>query len=154
MDCNRTIYPASVLHWNYRGFTEFPLHKLDEDESADVTDIYLKENLISFLPSEIVRLEKLESLYLSGNDITELPVEISKLSRLKCLDISGNRLRWIPEEIGDVRSLKFLILDDNELTALPLRLAELRALRYLSVCGNYIFVSYRFELVVFLFRFK
>ncbi|XP_063384252.1 leucine-rich repeat-containing protein 28-like [Cydia fagiglandana] len=135
MDYSENNIPTVVLHWNYRGFTQFPLHLLKGEES-EITDIYLKENLISRLPSDIGRLEHLESLYLSGNDIAVLPREISKLRSLKCLDVSGNRLRYIPDEIGDVRSLKFLILDENELTELPLRIAELRALRYLSVCDN------------------
>ncbi|XP_052741396.1 leucine-rich repeat-containing protein 28-like isoform X1 [Bicyclus anynana] len=127
----------NVLHWNYRGFTEFPLHRLEGDET-EITDIYLKENLISRIPNDIGRLNNLESLYLSGNDITKLPREISKLIRLKCLDLSGNRLQYIPDEIGDMRSLKFLILDENELRELPLRMSELRALRYLSVCDNHL----------------
>ncbi|XP_030020418.1 leucine-rich repeat-containing protein 39 [Manduca sexta] len=129
------IIPSTVLHWNYRGFTEFPIEKIRGEESA-ITDIYLKENLISHLPRDIGLLEHLESLYISGNDIVELPKEISKLRCLKCLDVSGNRLRRIPDEIGDVRCLKFLILDENELSELPLRIAELRYLRYLSVCDN------------------
>ncbi|XP_046965853.1 leucine-rich repeat and death domain-containing protein 1 [Vanessa cardui] len=133
MDCGRIA--NSVLHWNYRGFTEFPLKRLQGEED-EITDIYLKENLISRIPSDIGKLNNLESLYLSGNDITELPREISKLTRLKCLDLSGNRLRYIPDEIGEVRNLKFLILDENELRELPLRIAELRMLRYLSVCDN------------------
>ncbi|XP_026327620.1 uncharacterized protein LOC113235912 [Hyposmocoma kahamanoa] len=132
---SRAMLPATVLHWNYRGFTEFPLYRLEGEES-DVTDIYLKENLISRIPSDIGKLVHLESLYLSGNDITQLPREISKLQCLKCLDLSGNRLRCIPDEIGEVKSLKFLILDENELTEIPLRIAELRFLRYLSVCDN------------------
>lgn len=126
----------TVLHWNYRRLTEFPLEHLQGEED-EITDIYLKENLISRIPSDIGKLNNLESLYLSGNDITELPREISKLTRLKCLDVSGNRLRYIPDEIGEVRNLKFLILDENEIRELPLRIAELRMLRYLSVCGNH-----------------
>ncbi|KAJ2948953.1 hypothetical protein O0L34_g5891 [Tuta absoluta] len=129
------VVPALVLHWNYRGFTEFPLQKLEGDE-AEVTDIYLKENLIAHVPTGIGKLVHLESLYLSGNDITQLPTEIARLQCLKCLDMSGNRLKRVPEEIGDLQRLKFLILDENELTELPLRLSELRALRYLSVCDN------------------
>ncbi|OWR53497.1 Leucine-rich repeat and death domain-containing protein [Danaus plexippus plexippus] len=125
----------TVLHWNYRGFTEFPIEYL-RGGVAEITDIYLKENLISRIPSDICKLDNLESLYLSGNDITELPREISKLGRLKCLDLSGNRLRCVPDEIGDMGSLKFLILDENELREIPLRIAELRMLRYLSVCDN------------------
>ncbi|XP_064292395.1 leucine-rich repeat-containing protein 28-like [Plodia interpunctella] len=129
------LLTANVLHWNYRGFTEFPINKIDGEES-EVTDIYLKDNLITRVPKEIYKLKHLESLYLSGNDIVELPREISMLKCLKCLDLSGNRLRRLPDEIGEVRSLRFLILDENELVELPLRLAELRGLRYLSVCDN------------------
>ncbi|KPJ13955.1 Leucine-rich repeat protein soc-2-like [Papilio machaon] len=132
MDCEKS---STVLHWNYRGFTKFPIEHLRGEED-DVTDIYLKENLISRVPNDIGKLRNLESLYLTGNDITELPREISQLRRLKCLDVSGNRLRGIPDEIGELRELKFLILDENELRDLPLRIAELRALRYLSVCDN------------------
>ncbi|KAJ8721928.1 hypothetical protein PYW08_004330 [Mythimna loreyi] len=135
MSCYDELSSTTVLHWNYRGFTEFPLNQL-KGEEAEVTDIYLKENLLTRLPTNIGVLEHLESLYVSGNDITELPREISKLRCLKCLDVSGNRLRRIPEEIGEARSLKFLILDENELTELPLRISELRRLRYLSVCDN------------------
>ncbi|CAB3261258.1 unnamed protein product [Arctia plantaginis] len=135
MDYNGELISGTVLHWNYRGFTEFPLSQLEGDE-ADVTDIYLKENLLTRLPSNIGVLEHLESLYVSGNDITELPREIAKLRCLKCLDVSGNRLKRIPDEIGEARNLKFLILDENELVELPLRIGELRRLRYLSVCDN------------------
>ncbi|CAH0715719.1 unnamed protein product, partial [Brenthis ino] len=42
----------TVLHWNYRRFTEFPLERLQGEES-EITDIYLKENLISRIPSDI-----------------------------------------------------------------------------------------------------
>ncbi|XP_013164240.1 PREDICTED: uncharacterized protein LOC106115433 [Papilio xuthus] len=132
MDCEKS---STVLHWNYRGFTKFPIEHL-RGEEGEVTDIYLKENLISRVPNDIGKLRNLESLYLSGNDITELPREISQLRRLKCLDVSGNRLRGVPDEIGELRELKFLILDENELRNLPLRIAELRSLRYLSVCDN------------------
>ncbi|XP_041979019.1 leucine-rich repeat-containing protein 39-like isoform X1 [Aricia agestis] len=127
--------PSNVLHWNYRGFKQFPIQNI-KGEETEITDIYLKENLISEIPNDIEKLANLESLYLSGNDITVLPKEISKLTRLKCLDISGNRLRWIPDEVGELQNLKFLILDENELSCLPLRLAEVRGLRYLSVCDN------------------
>ncbi|GBP30868.1 Leucine-rich repeat-containing protein 28 [Eumeta japonica] len=129
------LCPATVLHWNYRGFREFPLDRL-RGEEREVTDIYLKENHITKLPIDIGRLERLESLYLSGNHIRELPRELGLLSRLKCLDLSGNGLRRLPAEIGDVRGLKFLMLDENELHELPLRIAELKMLRYLSVCDN------------------
>ncbi|KAL4707781.1 hypothetical protein ACJJTC_001727 [Scirpophaga incertulas] len=133
MDYNdKHLNPAVVLHWNYRGFTEFPLHRINGEE-AEITDIYLKENLITRVPNEICKLENLESLYLSGNDITELPKEISGLKCLKCLDLSGNRLSSIPDEVAELKSLKFLILDENELTELPLRLSELHSLRYLSI---------------------
>lgn len=135
MDFNSQMIPSSVLHWNYRGFTEFPLEKISGDET-EITDIYLKENLLTRLPTNIGLLSNLESLYISGNDITELPREISKLKCLKCLDVSGNRLRRIPDEIGDLKGLKFLLLDENELSELPLRVSELRCLRYFSVCGN------------------
>ncbi|KOB73681.1 Leucine-rich repeat and death domain-containing protein, partial [Operophtera brumata] len=129
------VVPSCVLHWNYRGLTEFPIQQL-RGEKSEVTDIYLKENLISQLPNDIGMLIHLESLYISGNDITELPKDISNLKCLKCLDVSGNRLKRIPNEIGGVKNLKFLILDENELSELPLRIAELRCLRYLSVCDN------------------
>lgn len=135
MSYNQEILPSAVLHWNYRGFTEFPIQKIQGEEST-ITDIYLKENLIANIPKDIYLFENLESLYLSGNDITELPKEISRLRCLKCLDVSGNRLKRIPDEIGDARNLKFLIFDENELCEIPLRLSELRYLRYLSVCDN------------------
>lgn len=138
MDYDKNV--NTVLHWNYRGLTEFPLEHLKGEED-EITDIYLKENLISRIPSDIGKMYNLESLYLSGNDITALPKEISKLIRLKCLDVSGNRLKYIPNEIGEVINLKFLILDENEIQELPLRIAELRMLRYLSVCGNHIVYS-------------
>lgn len=137
MSYNQEILPSAVLHWNYRGFTEFPIQKIQGEEST-ITDIYLKENLIANIPKDIYLFENLESLYLSGNDITELPKEISRLRCLKCLDVSGNRLKRIPDEIGDARNLKFLIFDENELCEIPLRLSELRYLRYLSVCGKLI----------------
>lgn len=96
----------AVLHWNYRGFKEFP-EEIMKSRSEIITDVYLKENSITEFPRDLWQFKSLKNLYLSGNDIKVLPKEIGMLVSLKSLDLSGNLLTCVPEEISQLDHLTF-----------------------------------------------
>ena len=67
--------------------------------------MYLSDNLIEELPSNIGNITELENLFLSGNRLKELPKTIVNLKKLKWLSlvdniellISEDQKNWIEE---------------------------------------------------------
>ncbi|KAM3206106.1 hypothetical protein ACQJBY_061658 [Aegilops geniculata] len=92
---------------------------------------------ISEIPTEIARLQHLETLQVRFTPITELPSEIRDLQQLKTLVVSQNKkLAKLPREIGDLQQLETLDLSYNHrLRELPREIGNLQNLEnlYLSV---------------------
>ncbi|XP_037419451.1 disease resistance protein PIK5-NP-like [Triticum dicoccoides] len=87
---------------------------------------------IGEIPSEIARLQHLETLQVRFTWITELPCEIGDLQQLKTLDVSRNtKLAKLPREIGDLQHLETLDLSCNRLTGLPREIGNLQNLENL-----------------------
>ncbi|CAG0912492.1 unnamed protein product [Notodromas monacha] len=78
----------------------------------------------------------LTCLYLYDNQLTRLSSEIKNLVNLVCLDASGNRLRSLPAEIGDLVQLRELNLSHNLLRNLPYEVGKLFKLQFLGLKGN------------------
>lgn len=78
----------------------------------------------------------LKSLFLNDNNLQRLPSDISELKHLVHLDLSGNKLRSLPVELGDMISLRELLLNNNILRILPCELGRLFLLQSLGVSGN------------------
>ena len=78
----------------------------------------------------------LTGLYLRDNGIQRIPTEISKLKNLKKLDLSMNKLRSLPIELGDIIELNELNLSYNSLRALPNEIGRLFRLKSLGLQGN------------------
>ena len=66
----------------------------------------------------------MKELYLSNNAITSLPTELGALSGLEDLGLIANDLTSVPTEIAALTGLAGLYLYDNQLTGVP---AEFRA---------------------------
>ncbi|WVZ62228.1 hypothetical protein U9M48_011995 [Paspalum notatum var. saurae] len=66
---------------------------------------------IAEIPTEIVRLQYLETLELYATGITRLPAEIGDLKQLKTLDVSWNRgLTELPREMENLQDLERLCI--------------------------------------------
>ncbi|KAG7463375.1 hypothetical protein MATL_G00175890 [Megalops atlanticus] len=87
------------------------------------------------LPKEFGSMQ-IEVLNFSGNRFEELPTQCLKLQRLQSLSLGGNRLKTIPTEIENVTSLELLYLGGNLISAIPPELANLPCLTYLVLCDN------------------
>ncbi|XP_049939704.1 leucine-rich repeat-containing protein 1-like [Schistocerca serialis cubense] len=137
MDCQLLgeVHQKTILHWNYRDFDKFP----DELHCAEcITDLYLKENHITTLPTWIGSLKQLTGLYLFQNKLNFLPHEIGDLCNLTVLDVAHNFLSVLPESLCKLRNLQELSLSRNRLVYLPKDLGQLTSLRCLLVDGNHL----------------
>ncbi|UJR21780.1 hypothetical protein I4U23_024855 [Adineta vaga] len=81
-------------------------------------------------------LSQLTVLYLNDNQLTRLPSEIACLTNLVTLDLSNNKLRNLPSEIGELISLRELNLTNNSIRNLPYELGKLFRLQSLGLIGN------------------
>lgn len=88
------------------------------------------------LSPSLWNMTNLTSLYLNNNCLTRLPSEIGRLTQLRHLDLSSNKLRGLPRELGDLILLEELLLNDNQLRTLPLEMGKLFHLRRLGLKGN------------------
>lgn len=85
------------------------------------------------LSPQLWSLTHLTSLYLNDNCLTRLPSDICKLTSLQHLDLSTNKLRSLPPEIGDLIMLRELLLNNNILRCLPYELGKLFQLQNLGM---------------------
>ena len=61
--------------------------------------LYLAQNSLKIVPTEIFNLEHLSVLSLRNNKITELPEDLGRLAGLKEFNVAFNKLEWLPYEI-------------------------------------------------------
>ncbi|CAF1314762.1 unnamed protein product [Rotaria sp. Silwood1] len=81
-------------------------------------------------------LSQLTVLYLNDNQLIRLPSEIACLTNLVTLDLSNNKLRNLPSEIGDLITLRELNLTNNFIRNLPYEMGKLFRLQSLGLLGN------------------
>lgn len=102
----------------------------------NLKDLSLENNKLSSLPKEIGKLESLERLHCHGNLIVSLPSEIGQLEKLTRLFLSDNKIASLPPEIGSLNNLQWLSLDNNQLTSLPSEFGCLTKLGWCSLESN------------------
>ena len=59
------------------------------------------------LSSSLWSLTHLTALYLSDNSLSRIPSDIAKLHNLVYLDLSSNKIRSLPAELGNMVSLRY-----------------------------------------------
>ena len=84
----------------------------------------------------LLHLDDLENLFLSDNQIIYLPSNIGDLSKLKLFDLTRNQLSEIPSALGDLINLTAISFWDNNISDLPSSLSSLANLDYLDIEGN------------------
>ena len=78
---------------------------------ATVATLDLRDNCISSLPQDIIKLQCLERLDLTNNNLANLPPALGVLPHLKSVQLDGNPLKSIRRDVlarGTVGLLKFL----------------------------------------------
>jgi Leucine-rich repeat (LRR) protein len=76
-------------------------------------------------------------LWLNDNRLTSLPSELGQLSKLTYLNLDRNPLTALPDSLGRLSNLTWLRLNQNRLTALPTDLSGLaQNLKTLYLMGN------------------
>jgi len=107
------------------------------EHGGHVEELYLKENRIEELPSQLHKsLPLLSNMYLHRNNLVRLPEDLGCLKHLTVLDLSKNHLRGVPESIKDLKALKTLDLSHNQLKELDQNIFELSSIEYLVAVGN------------------
>ena len=94
------------------------------------------ESNVRILSPKIFDMRFLTALYLNDNKLTILPSEINLLDNLTYLDISNNNLRSLPTSIGDLVSLREFNISNNNLRRLPNEVGKLFLLQHLRLQGN------------------
>lgn len=61
--------------------------------------LYLSNNLLEEVPSEVFHLKNLEVLSLRLNNLTEILPSIGELNNLRELNLGSNQLNWLPWEV-------------------------------------------------------
>ena len=98
----------------------------------NLKSLKLDSNQISFIPSFIGELTKLEVFTISFNQITYIPTSIKNLIYLKNFNFSNNKVDHLPIELGQLESLQILHMDGNYFTYIPTTLCYLKRLNELS----------------------
>eukprot|EP01137_Pigoraptor_chileana_P013374 Opistho-2@66817 len=103
----------------------------------DATEVNLRRNLLTALPSDVLRLVCIRTLHLSCNRFASFPEEICLMTTLECLYMSDNGLVELPSSIGRLRNLTVLRLCRNNLRGLPEEIGNLTKLTTLALGSIY-----------------
>ncbi|KAI3789116.1 hypothetical protein L2E82_01904 [Cichorium intybus] len=135
-----SLTQLQFLNLSLNGFSgPFPWNSLEK--LTNLAYLSLGDNLFDRtpFPSEILKLEKLQTLYLTNSSIEGMiPEEIGNLVSLQTLELSFNYLVGaIPEGITKLTKLQVLELYDNELSGgFPVGFKNLVMLKELDVSNN------------------
>lgn len=70
-----------------------------------VQSVFISGNVRNISP-QLWQFEHLTELYLNDNCLTRLPSDIGLLTNLRTLDLSNNKLRSLPAELGELIQLR------------------------------------------------
>ncbi|KAJ1288096.1 hypothetical protein BS78_02G063500 [Paspalum vaginatum] len=141
-DAVRQVDPLSGIEWRrirslvvLEGAERVPYKHLDPLRVLDVQRCWALENRHLKDMCGLLRLRHL--LGLTGKGITEIPTEIVRLQYLETLELSSTGITRLPGEIGGLKQLKTLELSFNGgLTELPREMENLQDLETLCVGGT------------------
>jgi CCR4-NOT transcription complex subunit 6 len=109
----------------------------DEAEASIWTEIDMGgSNLRCISPQLFDYYPFLTKLFLNNNRLQVIPSEVGQLRNLVHLDLSMNSISVLPPEMGMLVNLKALLLVDNQIDVIPYELGNLFALDMLAIDGN------------------
>ncbi|CAF0982531.1 unnamed protein product [Adineta steineri] len=133
LDENNNIYFLNIFNEIYfpsSGFCFKHLKQLDVRATSF-------QNGNNTIPAEIQYLAPtLTDIRIYDTIITHLPYEISKLEKLQTIKCSNTSLMILPDFIGNISSLIFLSLPNNMLTSLPTTIVNNQLLRQIELGNN------------------
>uniref|UniRef100_A0A4W3HKC2 Leucine rich repeat containing 8 VRAC subunit B n=1 Tax=Callorhinchus milii TaxID=7868 RepID=A0A4W3HKC2_CALMI len=103
---------------------------------ANLEQLYLNNNRIETIPTQLFLCRKLRHLDLSYNHLTSVGDEIKYLKHLQFFAITNNNLEMLPDGLFQCKSLRTLLVGNNSLTVLSSRVGELVNLMQLELTGN------------------
>ncbi|KAL5491699.1 hypothetical protein EMCRGX_G017036 [Ephydatia muelleri] len=118
-----------------RTYTIMPREESESGKRSNWTELEIRGPIKNLSPS-LWSFTHLTALYLNDNNLQRIPSDIALLTCLQRLDLSGNKLRSLPAELGDMTHLRELLLNNNILRVLPYELGKLFLLRVLGISGN------------------
>ncbi|XP_063808882.1 leucine-rich repeat-containing protein 63 [Pseudophryne corroboree] len=120
------------LNLSFNEFWQFPteVYKLEHLES-----LKLRNNPIKEIPYGVHKLKKIRTFIMSFCSLSSLPAGLFQLPYLQVLDVSYNNITSISNDISNLRALEFLNVEGNSLPALPCGALKLR-LKHLRVGNN------------------
>jgi len=110
--------------------------KMRKASAKGLKQLWLTNNRISEVSSELRLIKSLQVLCLSGNRLRKIPVFFGGLKRLRKLYLKHNEISDVPEQLQNLSHLEELLLDHNKLDAISLSLTHLRSLRRLGLSHN------------------
>ncbi|XP_030177314.1 leucine-rich repeat-containing protein 63 [Lynx canadensis] len=96
----------------------------------------LSFNEISYFPTEIFCLKNLQLLFLRNNPIKEIPSEIQQLKFLRVFSIAFNLITTLPPGLFSLAHLEELDISYNSVASIPNKIQKLRLLENLNVNGT------------------
>jgi len=144
-----------------KAMADFKLLEIPEElfRMVRLTQLWLCNNMLGSIPSQIAELKALQVLSLTGNNLDTIPPEVCLLGQLRHLYLRRNNLTDLPDLFSRLRDLQELDLVQNKfdefplvltsmpnlitlklsknlLTAIPQELVKMRSLSYLELEGN------------------
>ncbi|XP_062510631.1 leucine-rich repeat protein lrrA-like [Corticium candelabrum] len=103
---------------------------------TNMRELYIDENQLVRLPSELCFMTALEILEASDNKLTYLPDCFGNLKMLKVLNLSNNQLKEVPSSFSQLPSLITLDISNNMLSSMPNQLVSSYCLQSVFLNDN------------------
>jgi|GEM_PF-1101262 len=143
----KTIPENSIASTNIESLTiekspNLNLAKLFKQvNNKTLTNLSIKDNNLSKLPSNIKAFKALKSINIANNSKLNIEKAIDQLATLPNIEdvyLPVNSISELPNNITQLKNLKTLDISNNYLQDLPDGISELRKLEELSIEGNLI----------------
>ena len=106
------------------------------DTGKGLRQLWLQNQSLTVISSQICHLKNIRSLDLSRNRIRELPEELCCLARLERLILSGNLLKALPEGFHKLANLQEIYARENRFDQFPDELLKVKRLIVIDLSGN------------------
>jgi len=123
--------PGNTLEWGVNNFPEVTFNA-----NGNPTVITMNNKNLSRIPSNIEKLQQLETLNANGNNIPTLPKSLININGLGVLNLDRNLLNTVPVEFRSFSNLTLLTLTNNPITNIPQEVCDVQNLTILTDPGE------------------
>ncbi|NWR87375.1 LRC40 protein, partial [Furnarius figulus] len=127
--------PVATVNFSKNQLREVPPRIVELKDS--VCDVNLGFNKISSISLELCRLHKLTQLDLRNNILTSLPKEMEALTKLQIINLAFNRFKEFPSVLYHLPALETILLSNNQVGSIdPVQLKGMDRLATLDLQNN------------------